>query len=357
LLWAEQSIPALWDSQPYYSECSLSTRRESSHACRRAKLRWHRARRVGVTTPESGVSDRQTGGAGERSLSVLDSRGGGQCVELFYDNLDHCLLLRAVRHHTELKWLHLYIERWLTAPVKTEEGALIERSRGSPQGSAISPLLANLFMHHAFDEWMIRHLPGVKFERYMDDVVIHCRTQEQAKHVLGLVRQRLKECGLDLHPEKTRIVYCKDSNRRGKYEQVRFDFLGYAFQPRSAVSSSGVHFVSFLPAISRKSRGKIAADIRSWRLHSRAHLSIDDIATMINPAVRGWMNYYGGYYRAALYPILDHLDRCLMRWVCRKYKRFRGHGNQAFKWLSGVSHRQPNLFAHWSFSPGAVAGR
>ena len=174
-------------------------------------------------------------------------------VSSFFDNLDHRLLMQAVRHHTELAWLHLYIERWLKAPVQTEEGKLIERSKGSPQGSAISPLLANLFMHHAFDDWMARHLPGVKFERYMDDEVIHCHSQRQAQQVLALVRQRLKECGLELHPEKTKVVYCKDSNRRGKHEQVSFDFLGYSFRPRSAVSDRGVHFVSFLPAISRKS--------------------------------------------------------------------------------------------------------
>jgi RNA-directed DNA polymerase len=251
----------------------------------------------------------------------------------------------------------LYIERWLKASVQTEDGKLIERSKGSPQGSAISPLLANLFMHHAFDDWMARHLPGVKFERYMDDVVIHCHSQRQAQQVLALVRQRLKECGLELHPEKTKVVYCKDSNRRGKHEQVSFDFLGYSFRPRSAVSDRGAHFVSFLPAISRKSQRKIYAIIRSWRLCSRAHQSIDDIAKMINPVVRGWMSYYGGYYRAALYPILDHIERSMMRWASRKYKRLRGRARRAQRWLRGIRLRQPSLFVHWSFTPRPMAGR
>ncbi len=178
-------------------------------------------------------------------------------IKGFFDNLDHDLVMRAVRHHTDTPWIVLYIERWLKAPAQKEDGTLVERTKGTPQGGVISPLLANLFMHYAIDAWLQRKYPVVQFARYADDAVIHATSLRQAQSVLEAVRCRLKECGLELHPEKTRIVYCKDDDRRGDYPQIKFDFLGYAFRPRRAKNRWGKFFVSFLPAVSTKAASRI----------------------------------------------------------------------------------------------------
>lgn len=206
----------------------------------------------------------------------------------FFENLRHDLVMKAVQHHTDLKWLHLYIERWLKAPLQLEDGTLKARSAGTPQGGVVSPLLANLFMHHAFDDWMKRHHPGVPFERYADDALIHCKSKAQAEQLLGEVRERLRQCGLELHPTKTKLVYCKDDDRRGVYEPHRFDFLGYTFQPRRAKNRHGKFFVSFLPAISDKAAKAVRETIRDWRLaFSRNNQELVDLARLIDPYVRG----------------------------------------------------------------------
>lgn len=279
-------------------------------------------------------------------------------IKGFFDNLRHDLVLKALRHHTDLKWLHLYVERWLKAPLQREDGSLEDRPTGTPQGGVISPLLANLFMHYAFDAWMDREFPAVPFERYADDAVIHCVSHAQASFVLEAVRGRLKECGLELHPEKTRIVYCKDDRRKGDFEMQKFDFLGYTFRPRSARGRDGNLFVGFLPAISDKAKKKIRDTIRGWSL-ARAWNSrtLEEIAHMANLAVRGWMAYYGRFYRSALHVVLDHLNLALVRWAMRKHKRFRRKWTKAYHWLGGIAARQPGLFAHWTQGPKPAAGR
>ena len=279
-------------------------------------------------------------------------------IKGFFDNLRHDLVLKALRHHTDLKWIHLHVERWLKAPLQREDGTLEERTAGTPQGGVISPLLANLFMHYAFDEWMGRNLSVVPFERYADDVVIHCVSQAQAEYVLEAVRRRLRTCGLELHPDKTCIVYCKDDRRRGDFEPHRFDFLGYEFRPRGAKGRDGNLFVGFLPAISTKSKQKIRDRIKGWKL-ARAwnNRTLEEIATLVNPAVRGWMAYYGRFYRSALHPVLEHLNLTLVRWAMRKHKRFRGKWNKAYHWLGGIAVRQPDLFVHWIQGPRPSAGR
>ena len=219
-------------------------------------------------------------------------------IKGFFDNLDHDLAMRGVRHHTDIPWLLLYLERWLKAPVEQQDGKLMDRTMGTPQGGVISPLLANIFMHHAFDDWMRRRFPHLEFERYADDAIIHCGSEAQAKLVLQAVRQRLQQCALELHPVKTKIAYCKDDDRRGEYEQTKFDFLGYTFQPRRARNRWGKFFVSFLPAISNKAAKSIRTTIREWRMVAiRTNQSLVDLARLVNPSVRGWMNYYGRYYR------------------------------------------------------------
>jgi RNA-directed DNA polymerase len=222
-------------------------------------------------------------------------------VKGFFDNLDHELLEKALKVHTDNKWILLYVHRWLKAPVQREDGTLVDRSKGTPQGGVASPLLANLFLHYAFDAWMKRKHPRVPFERYADDIIVHCRSEEEAKRIQAAIGERLRECGLELHPEKTRIVYCKDEDRPGSYPNEKFDFLGYTFRPRRARSKKGRCFVSFLPGVSNTARKEMHRRIRSWRLHRRSDKSLGDLARMYNPVLRGWINYYGVYYTSEMY--------------------------------------------------------
>ena len=279
-------------------------------------------------------------------------------IKGFFENLDHDLVMRAVQHHTTCPWILLYVQRWLSAPVQRADGSREVRTKGSPQGSVISPLLANLFMHYAFDAWMQRHYPHIQFERYADDGVIHAQSLAQAEHVLGAVRQRLAECNLELHPEKTKIVYCQDSDRRGQHDHIKFDFLGYTFRPRRARNRWGKMFVSFLPAVSKKAANAIRATIRSWRLGAcRNNQSLEAIAEFVNPYVRGWVNYYGRFYRSALTPVLRCLERALVYWARRKYKRLRRHQRRATYWLGRIARRDPDLFVLWQMGIRPPAGQ
>lgn len=269
-------------------------------------------------------------------------------IKGFFDNLRWDLVMRALEHHTDVPWVLLYVERWLRAPVQHEDGQLEERTKGSPQGSVISPLLSNLFMHYAFDEWLRRNNPSIQFARYADDAVVHARSQHEAETLLAGLRQRLAECGLELHPEKTKIVYCKDDDRRSDHEHTSFDFLGYTFRPRRAKNRWGKPFVSFLPAVSNKAANSIRSTIRSWRLGAtRSNQSLEEIAKFVNPFVRGWVNYYGRFYKSALTPVLRELERSLAYWVRRKFKRFARHARRAVHWLGQVARREPNLFVLW----------
>ncbi|MBY0272934.1 MAG: group II intron reverse transcriptase/maturase [Alphaproteobacteria bacterium] len=282
------------------------------------------------------------------------------CIDLdikgFFDNLDHELMMKAIKFHTDEKWIHLYIERWLKAPLQREAGELIKREQGTPQGGVVSPLLANIFMHYAFDKWMKRRFPEVKFERFADDILAHCSSLKQAERVLEEIRIRLKECGLELHPEKTKIVYCKDVDRRGSYEHERFDFLGYTFRPRLSKNKMGKCFVNFTPAVSQGAANRIRKEIRSWKIHLRSDKNIDDLTRMFNAYVQGWVNYYGRYYKSAMYPFLRNIERYLIRWVMRKYKRFQGHKQRAKHWLGCVRKREPGLFIHWRLGLGSPVG-
>jgi RNA-directed DNA polymerase len=268
-------------------------------------------------------------------------------LRAFFDTIPWDLMLKAVSKHTDLPWVLLYVKRWLEAPLQREDGTIVERDRGTPQGSAISPLLANLFLHYAFDTWMARNFPGCPFERYADDAVIHCKTQDEARLVLGALFERMAQVGLELHPDKTRIVYCKDADRRGSFEHERFDFLGYTFRPRLSKSKFGKHFVNFTPAASDDARKKISREIRSWHVGRRSDKTLTDLARMFNPIVQGWVNYYGRFYKSWLQPVLRHLNDGLVRWAMRKYKRLHGHYRRAKRWLAGVARRAPALFAHW----------
>jgi len=268
-------------------------------------------------------------------------------IKGFFDNLDHRLVMRAVRKHTDCKWILLYIERWLKAPAKMADGTLVKRDRGTPQGGVVSPLLANLFLHYAFDEWMKCNYPYNPFERYADDIIVHCFSEAQAKRIKMLIEERLSQCKLELHPEKTKIVYCKDDTRRGSYPNKSFVFLGYSFCPRKAQSRSGNRFVSFSPAVSSQAAKKMHREMRSWRFHRRSDKSLEDLAHISNAILRGWINYYGQYYKSALYRVFGVFNRILIRWVRRKYKRFKFHQLRASHWLRDIACKQPWLFVHW----------
>jgi RNA-directed DNA polymerase len=269
-------------------------------------------------------------------------------IKGFFDNIDHTLMMHAVRKHTDCKWVLLYIERWLKATVETEDGTRLPRERGTPQGGVASPLLANIFLHHVFDTWMARVYPGCPFERYADDVVIHCRSHEEALAVKRAVEERLRQCKLEAHPDKTRLVYCRDSNREQDQTHIQFDFLGYGFRPRRARNSrDGRYFVSFVPAIGRKAMKTIVRTVRDWGLHADSEKELDDFSRMFDKHIRGWVNYYGRYYPSALHRTFDCINRRLVRWAMKKYKRYRGHQRKATQWLRRVARERPELFAHW----------
>lgn len=273
-------------------------------------------------------------------------------IKAFFDSIETNLLMRAVRKHTDCPWVLLYIERWLKAPVQMPDGSLAVRERGTPQGGVVSPVLANLFLHYAFDVWMHRNHPGIPFERYADDAICHCSSEEQAAALRAALEKRFAECGLTLHPEKTKIVYCKDDDRRGDYPNQKFDFLGYTFRPRLARRRAGKIGVSFSPAVSNKALKAIRQTVRRWSLHERSDKSLDDLARMFNAHIRGWINYYGRFYPSALYPTLRHIDVILARWACRKFKALYRHRTRAIHWLERIARRQTRLFAHWSLLYG-----
>lgn len=271
-------------------------------------------------------------------------------VAKFFDSVDHDLMVKAVAANitTDQRWVLLYVKRWLVAPIQMPDGSLQPRDRGTPQGSAISPVLANLFMHYAFDTWLQREHPNVGFERYADDAVVHCATKRQALEVLSALNARMVEVGLRLHPDKTKVVYCKDGKRRGDHEHTSFTFLGYTFRPRPAMTKDGRLIVAFTPAVSPQAMKKMGQVVRGWRLHQRTRLSLDELAEMINPIVAGWINYYGRFNRSQLSPLLQRINTYLMRWAGQKYKRLRSY-RRFQRWWTGIIDRDPGLFAHWRY--------
>ena len=269
-------------------------------------------------------------------------------IKGFFDNISHDLMMRAVRKHTKDSWVLLYVERWLKAPVQLKNGELEKRTMGTPQGGVISPLLANLFLHYAFDHWMQSNHPSNPFERYADDAVVHCNTQAEAERLKIEIAKRIEQCGLELHPEKTKIVYCKDAKRTGDYAIHSFDFLGFCFRPRLSRNRHGQYFVNFSPAIAPKAKKEIFSEIREWSLHKRSDLSVKELANKLNPVVRGWVEYYGAFFQSELFFLVRHLDKLIYRWVIRKYKKHGSNFKKADKWVKRIKSAMPNYFVHWS---------
>lgn len=276
-------------------------------------------------------------------------------IKGLFDNIDHDLLMKAVKLHTDSKWLIMYIERWLKAPFQLENGEKLERKSGTPQGGVISPVLANLFLHYCFDKWMVKNRPQNPWARYADDGIAHCRSQKEAENLLILLDQRFKECGLELHPDKTKIVYCKDDMRKGDYPVYKFDFLGYTFRPRRSKNKFGKHFINFTPAVSDIALKAMRLKIRGWRMHLKPDKELEDLSKMFGSVLRGWMNYYGRFYRSAMNAVYRHFNNALVKWVRRKYKKKR-HRRRAEHWLGEVARRQPSLFTHWKLGILPSAG-
>jgi len=265
-----------------------------------------------------------------------------------FDNIDHTLLLRAVQEHVKCKWSLLYIERWLTAPMEMEDGARVERSKGTPQGGVISPVLANLFLHYTFDAWMAREYPDLPWCRYADDGLVHCRTKAEAVAVKAKLAARFAECHLEMHPDKTKIIYCKDGNRRRKYADTKFDFLGYCFGPTDVKNLERKEvFTSFSPRVSAASIKAMRREIRELNLRRQTHRGLEDIAHKLNPILQGWMNYYGRYYPAAMDPVWHYVNATLVAWVRRKYKRYRSKKLQASQLVKSIATKRRRLFVHW----------
>ncbi|STQ90118.1 group II intron reverse transcriptase/maturase [Iodobacter fluviatilis] len=277
-------------------------------------------------------------------------------IKGLFDNIDHDLLLRALKKHCKTPWILLYVERWLKAPMQTADGQILARTRGTPQGGVVSPLLANLFLHYAFDVWVKQHLRSVRICRYADDGVVHCKSLAQAQFALDKIGERFRQCGLELHPEKTKIVYCQDINRQQAFDCVQFTFLGYTFRPRKAVDKYGRVYVNFSPAVSRDALKAMRQTIRGWHLQLKCDCKLDDLSAMFNTVLRGWQRYYGRFYASAMSAIWKHMNSYLVRWLMRKYKHLARHKTRAWRALGRLAQAFPNAFVHWEMGFVPKAG-
>lgn len=269
-------------------------------------------------------------------------------IKGLFDNTRHDYLIEMVKRYTTQEWVILYVQRWLKTPFQMEDETLVERTAGTPQGGVISPVLANLFLHYTFDDFMTKEFPTIPWARYADDGIAHCASLKQAKYLQRRLEERFQLFGLELNLEKTKIVYCKDDDRKENYPNISFDFLGYTFRQRHSKNKYGKFFTNFLPAISDKAKKAIRNEVRSWRLQFKADKALEDISNMFNKKIQGWINYYGHFYKSEMYSVLRYINSCLIKWVRRKYKK-RKHRRKAEYWLGAVAQRDRKLFAHWRY--------
>jgi group II intron reverse transcriptase/maturase len=265
----------------------------------------------------------------------------------FFDNISHEWMMQMVNHHTQEKWVLLYTERWLKAGIEQTDGSIAARTKGTPQGGVISPLLANLYLHHAFDRWMRKHYATNPFERYADDIIVHCNSKEEAESLLMTIRERLQGFGLELHPEKTKLVYCKNYQRKEEHEHNSFTFLSYSFQPRDRANKFGRHtkFMVFSPAICCKAKAFIREKIRAVFNPRDTTISLENTATKLNPKVRGWLNYYSRYNKRTAGAVFEYLNTLIRRWIEEKY-RLRNKTKVLEDYRNLVKF-QGGLFYHW----------
>lgn len=267
-------------------------------------------------------------------------------IKGLFDNIGHELLMKAVRKNTDCRWSILYIERWLKAEMVMPDGTRIKRSKGTPQGGVISPTLSNLFLHYVYDKWLEVNYPEMEWCRYADDGLLHCKTLKQAEYFKDILKKRFEECGLEMHSEKTKIVYCKDADRKKAYPVTEFDFLGHTFRPRGAKNKYGKLFTSFLPGVSKKAIKAMNAETRRKGFRNSTDLELEDISRMYNKVLIGWNNYYGSYYPSAMAPVWRHFNKTLVMWALRKYKKLKGK-MRAAKLIERVAQENPQLFVHW----------
>ena len=275
-------------------------------------------------------------------------------IKAAFDQIDHGLLMKAVVSHIKESWIRLYIERWLKAPFETTDGERLARERGTPQGGVVSPILMNLFMHYAFDAWIGRTCPLCPFARYADDAVVHCRSREQAEKLMRSIASRLTECGLTMHPQKSKVVYCKDGKRTKSYPHVHFTFLGFTFRPRKAKGAQNRFFTNFLPGVSADALKHMRQVVRGWRIHRQTPATLAELAKQYNPAIRGWWNYFGAFYRTAMHKLSRYIDQRLEQWARRKYKTLLRRGSRSVDWLRRMRNESPRMFHHWSVAGNKV---
>lgn len=264
-------------------------------------------------------------------------------------NIDHDLLMKAAEMHGKEKWAVLYIRRWLTAPFIDHDGKETPRTSGTPQGGVISPILANLFMHYAFDMWMARNHPEAPFERYADDALIHCGTREEAESIKAELAKRFAECRLEMNEDKTRIACCKSMMNRNEEPITEFDFPGYTFTSTYQKCRDGKCRLSFGPRVSKRAGKSFREKIKALKLHHKVGKTLEEIAEILNPYVRGWVNYFGRFCPSAAKGTFLCIEERILRWARRKYKTLRGHRAKSRKWLEGIRKQHPDLFVHWKY--------
>jgi len=269
-------------------------------------------------------------------------------IKGFFDEVSHELLMKALERHVTEKWAKMYIERWIEAPIELESKEKVYRSgKGTPQGGVISPLLANLFLHYVLDKWMEKTYPKLSFVRYADDIIVHCNTEEESEKVLEAIKTRMAECQLELHEKKTKIVFCKKYKKRSEGRAVKFDFLGFSFQPRPSAAKNGRMFLGYDCAISQSSKNKIISKIRETKFQRWTNRSIEEIAEFFNAKIRGWINYYGKFRKHKLNSLFRVLENRIIEWVRRRYKHLRNSYIKASKWFYRFKKNNKELFVHW----------